>query len=49
MKHKTPLLPLLFALVFSACSKKDELSPEGLASFELWGIHKIIAKTVSKL
>jgi hypothetical protein len=35
MKHKTPLLPLLFALIFSACSKKGELFPEDLSSLEV--------------
>jgi peptide/nickel transport system substrate-binding protein len=48
MNHKMPLLPLLFTLAFSACSKESELSPEDLAALELRGINEIIGKTVSK-
>jgi peptide/nickel transport system substrate-binding protein len=36
------------ALVFSACSKEDELSPEDLLALEPGGINELIGKTVSK-
>jgi peptide/nickel transport system substrate-binding protein len=48
MKNKITLLPLIAALVFSACLKEDELSQEDLAALETGGVNEIIAKTVSK-
>ncbi|MDR0451886.1 MAG: ABC transporter substrate-binding protein [Treponema sp.] len=48
MKKHITFLALIAALVFSACSREEELSPEELQSLESQGINEIIAKTVSK-
>jgi peptide/nickel transport system substrate-binding protein len=48
MKNTITLLPLIAALVFSACSREDELSPEELRALESGGVNEIVAGTVSR-